>query len=278
MDRRKAIKLSAAAISVGGAGAATLAIAFKPDIKPVSSPASLEFKGRESSWTYLPLDPAVTAELAYREYPNGSCMYGVFNSIILQLTNIIGEPFASFPTQMMKYGHGGVNGSGTICGALNGAAALIGLLVDGKEVQDALAAELFHLYETTPLPVFKPNEPALDFIPATSVAKSSLCHTSTTRWGQAAGLRIDSKERKERCRRLTADIAAQTVTILNSYHENTFVTNAHDNETVRTCMTCHGNEGKLGNTAGKMNCTSCHTKSLGHRIFGDAHYKFMKKR
>ena len=179
---------------------------------------------------------------------------------------------------MMRYGHGGVNGQGTVCGALNGAAALIGLLVEGKEHQDALVAELFSLYENTPLPVFKPSEPGLDYKPPTSVAKSVLCHASTTRWGKVAGLRIDSKERKERCRRLTADIAAQTVIILNRYNENTFFTNAHDNETVRTCMTCHGNEGKLSNTAGKMNCTSCHTKSLGHKLFGDAHYRFMKKR
>ena len=34
MERRKAIKLSVAAIATGGAGAATLATAFKPDIKP----------------------------------------------------------------------------------------------------------------------------------------------------------------------------------------------------------------------------------------------------
>ena len=278
MERREAIKISVAAIAAGGVGAVTLTTAFKPDIKPAAAPEKLGWTQRDSQWTYLPLDPAVTAALAYKEYPNGSCMYGTFTSIILQLAERIGEPFSSFPVQMMRYGHGGVNGQGTVCGALNGAAALIGLLVEGKEHQDALVAELFSSYENTPLPVFKPSEPGLDYKPPTSVAKSVLCHASTTRWGEVAGLRIDSKERKERCRRLTADIAAQTATILNRYNENTFFTNAYDNETVRTCMTCHGNEGKLSNTAGKMNCTSCHTKSLGHKLFGDAHYRFMKKR
>jgi hypothetical protein len=179
---------------------------------------------------------------------------------------------------MMRYGHGGVNGYGTICGALNGAAALIGLLVQGKEKQDALAAELFSYYENTPLPVFKPANSASGFTPPISVAKSTLCHSSTTRWGKKAGFRIDSKERKERCRRLTADVAAQTVTVLNNYHDSTFLTNAHDNKRVRTCMTCHGNESKLSNTSGKMECTSCHSKSLGHRLFGDVHYKLMKER
>jgi len=277
MERRKALKLAVAAIATGGVGAITLATAFKPDLKPAAKPKKLEFVNGESTWIYTRLDPAVTAELAYKDYPNGSCMYGVFNSVISQLAEKIGEPFTSFPTYMMKYGHGGVNGSGTICGSLNGAAALIGLLVNGKEIQDALAAEIFYQYENSPLPIFKPNTPAMDYEPPTSIAESILCHASNTKWGDATGLRIDSKERKERCRRLTADMAAKTVSILNAYHEDSFVANAHDNETVRTCMSCHGNEGKLANTAGTMNCTSCHTKSLGHKIFGDLHYKLIKE-
>jgi len=93
-----------------------------------------------------------------------------------------------------------------------------------------------------------------------------------------ADLCIDSKERKERCRRLTADIAAHTVSILNSYHDHALMVPQFDNETVRSCMTCNGSEGKLANTSGKMTCTSCHTESVGHSLFGDVHYKVMKER
>jgi len=278
MERRNAIKLAVGAMAAGGIGALTLTSAFKPKVQAAAKPKILEFKEGESNWKYMPLDPAVTAERAYNDYSKGSCMYGVFNSIISQLAEQLGEPFVSFPTHMMKYGHGGVNGSGTICGTLNGAAALIGLLVEGKEVQDALVAELFRIYEDTPFPTFKPLKPALDFKLPTSLAKSVLCHASTTRWAKKAGYTISSKERKERCRRLTAEIAAHTVTILNNYHANAFVANAHDNETVRTCMTCHGSDGKLANTTGKMNCTSCHDKSMAHKVFADSHYKFMGKR
>ncbi|WP_372755875.1 C-GCAxxG-C-C family (seleno)protein [Labilibaculum sp.] len=103
----------------------------------------MEFKDSDSKWTYTPLDSDVTANIAYENYPKGSCMYGVFCSIIYQLADKLGEPFASFPVQMMKYGHGGVCGSGTICGTLNGAAALIGLLYDKKEIRDVLMADLF---------------------------------------------------------------------------------------------------------------------------------------
>lgn len=278
MERRKAIRLSIAAFAVGGTGAITLATAFKPEIIPATEPEKLNYNESESAWRYVSLDPDVTAELAYAEYPNGSCMYGVFKSVIMQLAEKVGEPFISYPVHMMKYGHGGVNGHGTICGALNGAAALIGLLVEGKAAQDALAAELFNMYEITPLPVFKPMKPAMDYLPPKSIAISVLCHASTSRWGKVADLRIDSKERKERCRRLTADIAAKIVTILNSYHENTFMAYENDKVNVRTCMTCHGTKGKLSNTSGNMECISCHSKSAGHRLFGDVHYKFMKER
>jgi hypothetical protein len=278
MDRRKVLKLAAAALAVGGAGAVTLTTAFKPEIKPAAKPKKLEYKDRDSEWTYTHLDPDITASLAYENYPKGSCMYGVFTSIIFQLAEKIGEPFSSFPVQMMKYGHGGVCGSGTICGTLNGAAALIGLLHTKKEVRDVLMAELFSYYESTPLPVFKPNEPIFDCIMPTSVANAFMCHASASRWVKTTGLRIDSQERIERCRRLTADIAAKTVSILNDYHENIFMANMHDNETVRTCMTCHSQKGKVANTNGKMNCTSCHTKSVGHEMFGDSHYEFMDER
>jgi hypothetical protein len=76
---------------------------------------------------------------------------------------------------------------------------------------------------------------------------------------------------------LTGDVAAQTTTILNEYFNNTYLTTGHNNETVGKCMTCHGGEGKLGNTSGKMSCAPCHTESPGHKVFADVHYKLMKE-
>jgi hypothetical protein len=178
---------------------------------------------------------------------------------------------------MMKYGHGGVGGSGSICGALNGAAALMGLLIDDKKTRDTLTNELFRWHEGNALPVFSPHDPGMEFTPPPSTSNSVLCHASTTRWGKTSGYKIDSKERKERCRRLTADVAARTVEILNAGFENGHKTKYHSEETVDGCMTCHGSKGKLGNTSGKMNCNSCHNKSLGHKLFGDIHYKVMKE-
>ncbi|MHC4736691.1 MAG: C-GCAxxG-C-C family protein, partial [Planctomycetota bacterium] len=78
-------------------------------------------------WTYTELEPDITAQRAYHIYEKGRCMYGVFASVILQLAKEHGEPYRSFPVDMMRYGGGGTAGWGSLCGALNGSAALIGL-------------------------------------------------------------------------------------------------------------------------------------------------------
>ncbi|MBD3377831.1 hypothetical protein GF406_22570 [candidate division KSB1 bacterium] len=277
MDRRSLLKILAGTLVGGGAAGITLTTAFKPKIPAAAKPQTLAYTPAESHWGYTQLNPLTTAEMAYQAYSEGSCMYATFKSIVSQLADQVGEPFASFPLQMMKYGHGGIGGYGTVCGALNGAAAVIGLLVADKKNQDALIESLYRWYEESRLPLFKPATPLQDFIPPQSVSQSVLCHASNTNWSKTSGYTIKSNQRKERCRRLTADVASQTVVILNRFSDNRFVTTDIKNETVRTCMTCHGSESKLANTSGKMDCGGCHSESLGHRFFADIHYKVMKE-
>lgn len=270
------MKIAAGAIVGGGAGIYALTNGFKPEYPPVEEPGKLEYPNTKTSWEYHALDPAVTAQLAYQHYDSGSCMYAVFKSIISQLAEKFGEPYASFPMHMMKYGHGGVGGFGTICGALNGAAAIIGLFVAEKAIQDSLITGLLRWYEETSLPAYKPQTPTLNFTPPSSISNSTLCHASNTNWVKEAGFKINSNERKERCRRLTSDVATRLIIVLNGYFGNTYVTSGHGNHAVSTCLTCHGDNGKLANTSSKMECTSCHTESIGHKVFADIHYKIMK--
>lgn len=278
MNRRKAMTITAGALAGGGAGIITLLNAFKPKYLPEEKPQKLEYQKEELEWMYEPLDPDVTAQLAYKHYSSGSCMYATFKSVISQLAEKYGEPFASFPFHMMKYGHGGMGGFGTTCGALNGGAALIGLFfAHNKKIQDSLITGLFRWYENTQLPVFRPQEPTVDFTPPSSISNSTLCHASNSNWVKTSGYKITSDERKERCRRLTGDVAAHITTVLNDCYNNTYVTDGHDNETVRKCMTCHGNQGKLSNTGGMMSCKSCHSESVAHKIFAEPHYKLMKE-
>lgn len=277
MNRRKAMKVAAGAIAAGGAGLLTLTTAFKPEKQPLAQPNNLEYNPAESEWKYFHLDPVATAELAYEKYSEGSCMYATIISIVSQLADKFGEPFTSFPIHMFKYGHGGIGGFGSVCGALNGAAALIGLLITDKKVQDRMITDLFQWYEKESLPKFSPAKPAFDYAPAKSISNSVLCHASNTNWCKESGFQVNSNERKERCRRLTSDVAEKVTIALNEISTNVYLTNVHSNQEVNSCVACHGNDGKLKNTSVKMSCNSCHTESVGHKIFGDVHYKFMKE-
>ncbi|MFO7937068.1 MAG: C-GCAxxG-C-C family protein [Kiritimatiellia bacterium] len=267
MNRRNALKIIAGGLAVGGgAGITALTTAFKPDVQPLDKPEKLEFNNADPKWLYHRLDPDVTADMAYNFYRTGSCMYGVVNSFISQLAAEYGKPYSSFPVHMMKYGHGGVGGYGTVCGALNGASSLIGLFVADKTIQNALINDIFKWYETTPLPIMKPDSPVLNFTPPQSTSGSTLCHASTTFWSEISGYRVESQERKERCRRITGDVAARLAVVMNQLIEHNYVTACINDETTQTCISCHDKKGKLGNTNTRMRCNSCHDKSVGHAL------------
>jgi hypothetical protein len=276
MNRRNAMKIAAGAIAAGGAGLVALSTAFKPEKQLAQEVQNLEYNPTETNWEYFHLDPYATAQLAYNKYSEGSCMYATVSSVVLQLAEKFGEPFTSFPLHMFKYGHGGIGGFGSVCGALNGAAALIGLLISDKSIQDKMIADIFQWYESEPMPAFKPKNAVEDSSPVKSVSNSVLCHASNTNWCKASGFGVGSAERKERCRRLTGDVAQKVSNSLNEIFTNAYVTNTHSNEAANTCVACHGNEGKIKNTSVKMSCTSCHTESVAHKAFADVHYKFMK--
>ncbi len=150
-------------------------------------------------WPYHELDPETTAERAYLCYFEGHCMYAVFKSIVGQLADRYGEPYQSFPFAMMSYGAGGVASWGSLCGALNGAAAAIGLFASGREQQMSLTNQVFLWYEQTELPVHVPAQPKLDMQMRKSVAHSILCHPSVSTWSKASGYPVAGKEHNERC-------------------------------------------------------------------------------
>lgn len=277
MNRREAMKVAAVAVVGGGAGLLTLTNGFKPKIQFDDEPHKLDYMQEESEWKYLQLDPIASAELAYKFYPEGSCMYATVKSVVSQLAEKVGEPYTSFPLHMFKYGHGGVGGYGSVCGTLNGTAALLGLLITDKNVRDKMIADIFRWYEQEPMPVFSPKSPDNDYIPIKSISNSVLCHVSNTNWCNIAGFSVDSSERKERCRRMTADVAKKITISLNDIFSNSYSANVYNNEAANTCLTCHSSDGKVNNVAVEMSCNSCHSKSVGHRLFGDIHYKLMEK-
>jgi hypothetical protein len=210
-------------------------------------------------WRYYELDPEVTAERAYHDHRKGHCMYGVFVPAISQLAEKHGEPYGSFPVGMMRYGAGGTAGSGSLCGTLNGSAALIGLFVKKEEDMKLLIDELFLWYEQSELPVYVPNSPVVDAEIPTSVSNSVLCHVSVTRWCKVSGCKMFSKEQKERCARLSADVAGKTVGLLNAHFADEFSAVHEFDDEVKTCRACHTKGSEKSNSRGKMHCLSCHS-------------------
>ena len=103
MDRRKAMKIFAGVVVGSGAGMYALSKALKPDYQQIEVPERLPYiKTGSNGWEYDQLDPSKTAELAYKLYPEGSCMYAVFKGVLSQLADKFGEPYASFPFHMMR--------------------------------------------------------------------------------------------------------------------------------------------------------------------------------
>lgn len=221
-----------------------------------------EDKTRGFPWVWAELDPDVTAKRAYHDCPKGHCMYGVFASVISQLAEKRGEPYRSFPVDMMRYGLGGTGGWGSLCGALNGSAALTGLFAQTEEHLKQLVDEVFLWYEQTELPVYVPKRPMLDIPIPKSVSGSVLCHVSVTKWCKASGHKALTKPQKERCKRLTADTAKKTVEVLNAYFAGRSTTGRQFDEKTKQCMSCHTKGSEMQNSRGKTSCTSCHS-SIG---------------
>ncbi|OGO36874.1 MAG: hypothetical protein A2147_11555 [Chloroflexi bacterium RBG_16_57_8] len=208
-------------------------------------------------WKYAKLDPVKTAERGYAAYSQGGCMYGTFEGIVGELREEVGPPFDAFPAAMMKYGKAGVNGWGTLCGCLNGAAAAIYMVTDTK-TGDALIDQLYSWYSSEMLPNYKPKTPKFDI--KQTASESPLCHVSVTRWCEASGFAALSPERAERCAQLTASVAKKAVELLNDSSAGTAIPAYSNSSDVAGCLTCHGKGGVKENVhmSKSDSCTICH--------------------
>ena len=207
-------------------------------------------------WPYKALDPDVVAQQGFEGFWKGECMYGAFNAIAGSVADQLGAPYKDFPFMMMKYGGGGINVWGTICGALSGSAAAIQLLSPKPpELIDAL----FVWYEETALPDFHPS--GAKFPEIRSVSTTPLCHSSIGNWCAKSGKHTYSPERSERCGALSGAVARKAVLLLNDQLASKSVTVALP-AAAQNCMSCHEKGGAMENSRGKMNCSGCHSPKL----------------
>lgn len=195
------------------------------------------------------------------------CSYAAFNAMVALLRAQLPATFPSFPNEIMIYGHGGVAGWGTICGAINGAAALISMVCD-KATSDQLVNELCGWYTQALIPSDISNTYAVDGDKYTATKSdevltqnesgSVLCHVSCTKWCNVSGVAINDAKRKERCARLTGDVAAKAAELLNAHYESSFSAEYVPPASIASCMVCHSAEGTMKNVASKSECNQCH--------------------
>lgn len=177
-------------------------------------------------WPYVALDVEEVRKLGHEGHHEGSCAYGSFNAIVATLQEEIGYPYDQIPTYMLHFGRGGVAGSGDVCGAVLGSLSAINL-VAGEDYKP-LATELIAYYQETPLPTDTANEYAVthayygsDYIDERFVQTAAgdiACDASRGNWVATSGYDDGSPERHERCARLTGDVAAKAVALLNAWH------------------------------------------------------------
>lgn len=253
-----------------GAGVAVGALAFTSGCN-LSQDAG-EVVEAEWPWPYEQLDPEEIRKLGHLGYYQGACCYGAFWAIINSLKEKVGDPYKVFPIDMMRYGEGGMVGWGTVCGALNGGAAAITLIAGEDDYKD-IVDQLMGWYTQFPFPSDQSNKYASkhaflvdkyksDEVLAQNISGSPLCHVSVTRWCEKSGYASGASERSERCARLTGDVAAKTVELLNEYKSTGKIITAYTpNETTESCRSCHskGDDYDAGQfTRGKMDCEPCH--------------------
>ncbi|MDK2384835.1 MAG: hypothetical protein QI199_08565, partial [Candidatus Korarchaeota archaeon] len=119
---------------------------------------------------------------------------------------------------------------------------------------------------------------------------SVLCHVSVSRWCVASGYASGSAERSERCGRLTGDVAAKAVELLNANMRGALpeVAKVTLSQFTADCRTCHykGKNYEQGQfSRGFLECEACHKDMRAHvsevklqRAFGtplDAWAKFL---
>lgn len=249
-------------------------------------------------WPYVELDPEETRRRGHLGYYSLDCAGGAFWGIVSQLQEKVGHPWTLLPepsfdqvkaavdegkevTGLMHFGYGGALLWGALCGALNGSLAAIQMVLEKKEEWTKVGRVLLRWYETTLFPSEKSNEYAIkgQFYPKKlksskwlpqSVSHSVLCHVSVGSWCRTSGYASGSMERAERCGRLTGDVAAKAVELLNAHKQGRLKEVAaaiQFSPTTASCSTCHsrGQDYEMGQfVVGSMECETCHKDLREH--------------
>ncbi|MFH2114917.1 MAG: C-GCAxxG-C-C family protein [Spirochaetota bacterium] len=246
-----------------GLGVAVGALVLGPGVASAADSSSTATVA-EGPFPYSTLDAKEGMIRGHAGYWKSGCSYGAFAAIVTMLREKAGGSYNQVPLRMTAWGRGGGANWGTLCGALTGACTAINLVAADADV-NKLVSELMGWYSKHPFPSTEATSmgvsgaftqtakayPKIELIQ--TVSESPLCHASNAIWIAASGIPLPDERRKERCARLTADVVAKTVSMLNDYKAGKFVATFHLDEETESCLECHEESQE-----GKMSCTECH--------------------
>lgn len=267
MSRRKFL-VGAGAV-VGAASISGLVLAERP------SNARAATQLPALPWPYVQLDPDAVGRRSYEIYYTRACAEGSWYSVVEALAPTFPDTWGALPENLFKFGVGGVNSWGTICGTLNGSCAAIAATGADSSLEDAL----MQYYTETPLPTNGVDKAVrAGWVPAagptpvpenvpTSTAHSPLCHASLSQWLLTAGDGgADTKVNTmggsgmlDRCAKLCYDLSYKTVTLLNAYFADGTKPTVVLDPSVAACKACHS-----VNVIGKQGCNQCHDQTVTH--------------
>ena len=161
---------------------------------------------------YAELDLDKVEQRAYEgDFENGCC-YGVAKGLLAELCDKVGFPYTMIPPEMFANGKEGYT-AGSLCGALGGAAGIIGLCCAPDDAR-AITKELFAWYTSTPLPIYQPEGAA----PVQTVSSTVNCVDSVSEFMTAANVERADPIRKRRCGGVSGDVARKTAELLNIHY------------------------------------------------------------
>lgn len=254
---------------------------------PPATPLATDFPYDQHIAAGYQLDKATVQEAAYHAYYAGGCCHGSFSALLDYLASTVGAPFTLLPRDFGKFGKGGIDGYGSICGSLLGAEMIISMIATDAAARQRMIWDLMRWYETYKFPAYVPT--AVNAAEATGLTKdfsagniatlqvaptSHLCHASVSGWCSVNAVAATSKDKLARCARLTADVAGKAVELLNAYlaaspRAYTTIAAADPNG---SCDGCHTGSAAAAypqgpSVASDMTCVSCHgDKVTGHPV------------
>jgi len=261
ISRRNVLAGSTAFLAGSGIGGGLTAFAAAPEAPTGAAPLP---------WPWVTLDPLEAGRRAYRFYKEkGGCGTASYLGLLSLLKEKVGNPWTTLPDMMMAHAAAGFGGHGTLCGALAGSSTIINMVTFGEKRDDYLqnnqiVDRLFWWYAEQNFPTERFDD--LSPLPKQVQAKamSPLCHTSVSKWAMAAGERINTEAKIERCAKVCGEVVYTVTLALNDFFSGKWVAPVwKPSEEIAHCVRCHGPQdktytGRKWNQQGHMECMMCH--------------------